>query len=110
MAKLAEKRGGSKRARKKTGSTEPAKQTKKQIAIGRKQAKQNRIILLSVGALVAVVVLVVLVGVVQELILKPSKPVATVNGTSIRLDDFQDVLTYRRYNLHVNEIRSSGQP
>jgi parvulin-like peptidyl-prolyl isomerase len=103
MAKSAEKRGGSRRSRRKAKSTEPAKQTKKQLALGRKEAKQNRIILLSVGAVVLVVVIVVLVGVVRELILKPSEPVATVNGTSIRLDDFQDVLAYRRYNLHANE-------
>jgi parvulin-like peptidyl-prolyl isomerase len=103
MAKSAEKRGGSKGARRRGKSAEPAKQTKKQIALGRKEAKQNRIILLSVGALILVVLLVVLVGVVQELILKPSQPVATVNGASIQLDDFEDVLAYRRYNLHANE-------
>jgi parvulin-like peptidyl-prolyl isomerase len=104
MAKSAEKRGGSKGSRKKGKASEPTRQTKKQIALGRKQARQNRIILLGVGAVVLVIAIVVLVGVVQELILKPSQPVAKVNGTSIRLDDFQDILAYRRYNLHANEV------
>jgi parvulin-like peptidyl-prolyl isomerase len=103
MAKSAQKRGRSKGTRKQDKSGAPAKQTRKQIALGRKEARQNRIILLSVGALVLVIALVVIVGVAQELILKPSTPVATVNGTNIRLDDFEDVLAYRRYNLHANE-------
>jgi parvulin-like peptidyl-prolyl isomerase len=103
MAKSAEKRGGSKGARKKGKPAEPAKQTRKQIALGRKERKQNRIILLSVGAVALVILIVVLVGVVQELMVKPGQPVATVNGTSVRLDDFQDLLAYRRYNLHMNE-------
>ena len=78
------------------------KQTKKQIAFGRKQTRQNRIIYLCIGALVAVIVLVLAVGLITEGVVKPGQPVAKVGGESIRADDFQDLLTYLRYNQHLN--------
>ncbi len=77
-----------------------AKQTKKQIAIGRKEARQNRIILVSVSALIGFVVLILAIGVIQELVLKPNEPVASVNGVQLPVDDYQDLLTYNRYNYY----------
>jgi parvulin-like peptidyl-prolyl isomerase len=88
------------------------RQTKKQIAIGKKQARQNRIIYISVAALVVIVVIVVAVALVMELVVNPAKPVGRVNGAPIRMDDFEDLLQYRRYNMHItilnlqNELRS----
>ncbi len=91
-----------KASRKRKDKTQKAKQTKKQLALSRKEARQNRIILISIGALVAVVVGILAHGVIQELILKPGKPVATVNGVKIRADDYRDMVTYSRYNQYVN--------
>ena len=91
-----------KSSRRRKGSAEETKQTKKQIALSRKESRQNRIILISVGILVAIIVLVLAVGVIQELILKPNQPVATVNGVKLPMDDYQDLLTYNRYNQYVN--------
>lgn len=88
------------------------RQTKKQIAIGKKQARQNRIIYISVAALVVIVVIVVAVALVMELVVNPAKPVGRVNGAPIRMNDFEDLLQYRRYNMHItilnlqNELRS----
>jgi foldase protein PrsA len=79
----------------------PKQQTKKQIAMGRKEARQRRIILLSVGAVGLVILVVLLVGAIQQLILAPARPVATVNGEKIRTDVYQDLVTYRRYNHYV---------
>lgn len=78
-----------------------ARQTKKQIARSRKEAQQNRIIFIAVGVLAAVVVVVLAIGVLQELVLKPGQPVATVNGVKLRLDAYRDLLTYNRYNQYV---------
>jgi parvulin-like peptidyl-prolyl isomerase len=91
-----------KSSRKRKDSAEKTRQTKKQIALSRKESRQNRIILIGVGILVAVVVLVLAIGVIQELVLKPSQPVATVNSVKIPTSDYQDLLTYNRYNQHVN--------
>jgi parvulin-like peptidyl-prolyl isomerase len=83
-------------------TAQATKQTKKQVAISRKEARQNRIILISIAILVAVVVLISAIGLIQELIVKPGKPVATVNGVKIRSDDYRDFLTYSRYNQYIN--------
>ncbi len=91
-----------KSSRRRKTTAEAAKQTKKQIAFSRKESRQNRIILISVGVLVAVIVLILAIGVIQELVLKPSAAVATVNGAKVPMDDFQDLLTYNRYNQYVN--------
>jgi parvulin-like peptidyl-prolyl isomerase len=87
---------------KRKASTEAVKQTKKQIALGRKEARQNRIILIAVAALIAIVVLILAAGVVSEVILKPSAAVATVNGAKIQADDYRDLVTYNRYNYYNN--------
>ena len=87
---------------KRKASSEAAKQTKKQIALGRKESRQNRIILMLVGVLIAVIVLILAVGIIRELVLKPSSAVATVNGEQLQTDDYQNLVTYNRYNYYSN--------
>lgn len=89
----------SSKKRKETPQNE--KQTKKQIARSRKEARQNRIIFIAVGVVAALIVAILAFGIIQELVLKPGQPVATVNGVNIRLDDYRDQLTYNRYNQYV---------
>lgn len=104
MAKSSKNRStrASSKSRRKGGLAQPEQQTKKQIALGRKEARQNRIIWLSVGGLALVVVLVLAIGLVQQFLVKPAQPVAMVNGAKVKTTDFQDALTYQRYNLHMN--------
>jgi parvulin-like peptidyl-prolyl isomerase len=81
----------------------PAKQqTKKQIAHGRKEARQNRIILISVALLIVIILAVLVYGIIQELVLKPNAPVATVDGADIPLADFQNFVTFNRYNDYLS--------
>ena len=87
---------------KKSKRTKEVKQTKKQIAFSRKEARQNRIILIAVGALIALIVVVMGTGIIRELVVKPGQAVAIVNQVKIRVDDYQDAVTYNRYNLYVN--------
>ena len=89
----------SKRRKVSSGET---KQTRKQIARGRKETRQNRIILILVGLLIAVVVIIMAVGLIQELVIKPNRPVATVNGEKINVSDYQNLVTYNRYNYYNN--------
>ncbi len=92
--------------RRKKAPSEAAKKTKKQIAMGRKEARQNRIVLILVVALIAVIVLIAAVGIISELIVKPNSPVAMVNGVEIRVSDYQDLVTYNRYNYYYYYIAS----
>jgi peptidyl-prolyl cis-trans isomerase D len=77
------------------------RQTKKQIARSRRDARQNRIIMVSMAGLAVIILLVLGFGVIQELVIKPNRPVATVNGNKIPSDLFQDLVTYYRYNQYV---------
>jgi parvulin-like peptidyl-prolyl isomerase len=85
------------------------RQTKKQIAISRRAARQNRIIYLSLAAVGLIVLTVVAIGVIQELVVRPSSPVGIVNGTKIRTNEFEDLLQYRRYNAHIAILNLQNQ-
>jgi parvulin-like peptidyl-prolyl isomerase len=91
-----------KSSRKRKASAEAERKTKKQIALGRKEARQNRIILILVGSLIAVIVLILAFGALSELVFKPNSPVATVNGQKIPVDDYQNLVNYNRYNYYSN--------
>jgi parvulin-like peptidyl-prolyl isomerase len=99
------------RSSRKTDTSQPARQTKKQIAFGRKEARQNRIILLNVGILVAIVIAILLVGIISEVVVKPRTPVATVNGAKISTTDHAALATYRRSTLegNIQELQNSLQ-
>jgi parvulin-like peptidyl-prolyl isomerase len=88
-------------AKKKSQQPDPGRQTKKQIAMGRKQARQNRIIYIALGAFALVVILILAIGLIIEGAVRPAEAVATVNGEKIRTDEFQELLTYSRYNQHL---------
>ncbi len=94
------KSGGNKRAARGDERAQQPRQTKKQIAIGRKVTRQNRIIWLSVAGLIAIILAIAVSGLLTELVIRPSTAVAKVNGNRIRADEYQALLTYRRSNLH----------
>ncbi|HSJ59251.1 MAG TPA: peptidylprolyl isomerase [Anaerolineae bacterium] len=77
------------------------RQTKKQVAIGKREARQNRIIYITIAAIAAVVLTVALVGVIMEVIIAPSQPVAIVNGTRLPTDEYQDLVNYNRYFQYI---------
>lgn len=87
--------------RAKSKKEEQTRQTKKQIARSRKDARQNRIIMWSVIGLATLIVLILGFGLVQELLIKPNRPVAIVNENKISADLYQDLVTYYRYNQYV---------
>jgi parvulin-like peptidyl-prolyl isomerase len=96
-----------KSSKKRKGGAQPAQQTRKQIALGRKEARQNRIILLSVGAVALLVVLILGIGLVNETIIKPTKAVAIVNGSKIPTNEYQPLVNHRRYGMYfnINQLR-----
>jgi parvulin-like peptidyl-prolyl isomerase len=73
--------------------------TKKQIARSRREREQRNRILIGLGIVAAMVVGIALAGLYDQLIAKPSRPVAVVNGTRIRSDDYQDRVRYARFLL-----------
>lgn len=89
-------------ARAKPSAPPEVARTKKQIAFGRKEARQKRIIWLGVAGLCLIVLAIAAAGLISEFVAKPGRAVALVNGQKIRLDDYQSLLQYRRYSLHTN--------
>ena len=73
--------------------------TKKQIAVSRREKRQQRIALIGLGVIAALVLGVALAGAVDQLIVKPGRPVASVNGVRIRTDDYQNRVRYERFTL-----------
>ncbi|MFZ5917201.1 MAG: peptidylprolyl isomerase [Chloroflexota bacterium] len=77
--------------------------TKKQIARSKRVKRQQQMIWLFVAGVVALVVLVLLVGVVQEYVIAPRRPVATVNGQAISREYYQKRVLYNRWYLEQQE-------
>jgi len=105
---MAKKVTAGKRPPRKGEPQQAVRQTRKQIALSRKEARQLRMIWLSVGALGLVILFILGFALVSEVLVKPSRPVALVNGTKIPLERYEGLLTYRRYSLH-NSIRMLNQ-
>jgi hypothetical protein len=79
-----------------------APQTKKQIAHGKRETRQNRIIFLSVAGLAVLALVILGYGLVTQVIMKPGTAVALVNGAKLRRADYDALLQYRRTNLNSN--------
>jgi hypothetical protein len=77
----------------------PNEPTRKQLSRAERDAQQRRRIIYAVGAVLAVVGLVVLFGVVRESLIKPNEPVANVNGELISTTEFQNRVRLVRAQL-----------
>ncbi len=69
----------------------------------RHEQKVQRRIFIGLGILLAVVAVLIAVGVINEYVIKPNKPVATVNGDKITQDGFHRRLRFEQDNL-VSQI------
>jgi parvulin-like peptidyl-prolyl isomerase len=87
----------------------PAAMTKKQLARGKKEARQLRIIWASVAAVAVIILAVVAWAIIKEAVVDPRQPVAKVNGHNISLQDYEPLLTYQRFRLHDNINALSAQ-
>jgi hypothetical protein len=75
------------------------RQSRKEVLLARKQERQTRQVRLAVIGIGALLGVVLLIGVINELVLKPSAPVANVAGTEIVLRDWQARVRYQRAQL-----------
>lgn len=85
--------------KKRTRSQEPddlQRESRKEILRKRREAEQTRQIRLAVGGVVALLLLVLIVAVVNEVFIAPNRAVATVNGEEISVRQFQDRVEYER--------------
>ncbi|NLE77822.1 MAG: hypothetical protein GX605_13870, partial [Chloroflexi bacterium] len=89
-------------------SNEDKPLNKKQIARTRKSQQQERMVLLAVGAIALLVVGLVAAGLVQEYVTKPASPVAKVDGTVIRTDEYQKRWRFQYWSLqnYISRLES----
>jgi hypothetical protein len=81
---------------------EEQRQSRKEILMARKQAQQTRQVRLAVIGIGALLGVVLLIGLVNELVLKPSSPVAEVGDTEIVLSDWQERVRFQRAQLIIS--------
>lgn len=91
---MAKKRGQSKE--------EQQRQSRKEILLARKQQRQSRQVRLAVIGIIGLLSLVLLAGLVNEFIIKPTLPVASVHGAEITMKEWQDRVRLQRAQLIIS--------
>ena len=71
--------------------------TKRQLSKKERETRQKRLVSIFALITAAAVLLVLAFGFYQEYVVKPSAPVATVNGKPISTRDYQAMVKYRRF-------------
>ncbi|MFQ5398394.1 MAG: SurA N-terminal domain-containing protein [Anaerolineae bacterium] len=90
---------------------EAQRQSRKEVLLARKQAQQTRQIRLAAAGVIALLVLVFVVAVVNELILIPNRAVAMVEGEEISLKAWQERVQYERAQRIIvleNQLEAFG--
>jgi hypothetical protein len=86
----------SKKKRPEAGADDSSRRSRKEVLIAQKEAEQTRGVRIGI-AIVAVLILLILgVAVVNELLISPNRDVATVNGKTISLEEFQERVAFER--------------
>ena len=80
----------------KSRKVEQATVTPKELARARRERKARRQTLIAISVVVALVVIVLSVGIINELIVKPGQPVAEVGDVQITTKDFQERVRFQR--------------
>jgi hypothetical protein len=87
--------------KRKDSSEEQQRQSRKEILIARRQERQTRQVRLAVGGVVALIAVVLLVGIVNEVVIKPTQPVATVNEVETSMAEWRNRVRFQRAQLII---------
>lgn len=78
--------------------------SKKHLARLQREELQRRYLLISAGTILALIVLIIAYGILNETVLKARQPVAVVNGENITTSDFQARVRYERQQIISNAM------
>ena len=87
--------------RKRGNQSEERRRSRKEILRARRHERQTREIRLAVAAVVGLLVLVLIAAIIIEYVVRPNQAVATVNESTITLDEWQDRVRYQRAQFIV---------
>lgn len=75
---------------------EIARQSRKEVLLARRSARQNRQVRLAMGVIFSLLFVLVVVALVSEYAIKPGQPVAVVNGEEISSQEWQERVRFQR--------------
>ncbi|MCI0395613.1 MAG: SurA N-terminal domain-containing protein [Chloroflexi bacterium] len=78
---------------------EQQRQSRKEILLARRQERQTRQIRLAILGVLGFLIIIVAVGLVNELVIKPQQPVAVVNGQAITMGEWRDRVRFQRAQI-----------
>lgn len=81
---------------------EPQRLSRKEVLRARKHEEQNRQVKIALSIILGLLALVLVIAVVIEYFVTPSRAIATVNGTTITLGEWQDRVRYQRAQFIIN--------
>ena len=89
----------------------PKETTRKHLARAQREARQQRLMLIGLGAALVLAIGLVGYGFLDERVLKQQQPVATVNGVNISTADFQKRVKFERFRIssQLAELQSQRQ-
>jgi len=82
-------------------TTQPQQPNRKSVSRLERERRMRRYLYIGMGATFALVLLLLAWGLVDTLVLKPSRPIATVGEDVIRAQDYAKLLNYRRYDSQM---------
>jgi len=90
---------------------QPSTMNRKQLSRHAKEQRLRKILTIGTGVILTLVVLILAWGMYDQYVLKPRRPVATVNGVQIPLAEYQKLVQYRRwdYRNHLNQLQNQRQ-
>ena len=80
---------------------EKREETRKQTTHRRRDAEANRKVLIGLIAVGAVLLLIIGAGLIQELLVKPGQPIATVNNARVTTNEYQKLVKYAWYDSYL---------
>ncbi len=83
----------------KRGKYKPETVTRKQLSRRAREEKQQKALYISAAIFAVIILLVLAIGLYQEFVSKPARPIAEVAGVPIRTDKYEKMLAYYRMNL-----------
>jgi hypothetical protein len=86
-------------ARKQREEEEARRLSRKEVLLERKERRQNRQVYTAVGAIVALLAVVLVAALISEFLIRPRQPVAVVNGQQITIREWQNRVVLQRAQL-----------
>ena len=89
-------------------SHEPTQLNRKQMSHHQRDARMQHWVVLGTGAVLALVVLVLAWGLIDQYILKPRRPLVTVAGEPISLQAYEKLYNYRKwdYQSYIDQLEA----